>query len=177
VAEEVIAPGTPAGEVGRIVDELRRAHDGDPWHGSPVRDVLAGVSADVAARRPIPGAHTVWEIVLHMTAWRREVARRLRTGVADVPADGDWPPVGGDGAGDGAGEEAAWEAALAALDAAHAELVRAVAALPESRLDEPLGDRRDRPAGTGVSYYVMLHGVAQHDAYHAGQIALLRKGG
>jgi uncharacterized damage-inducible protein DinB len=170
VAEEVIAPRPRASEVERIVDELRRAQHGDPWHGSPVRDVLAGVSAEVAARRPIPDAHTIWEIVLHMTAWRREATRRVRTGVADVPAEGDWPPVGG-----GAGE-AEWGAAREALADAHDALVRAVADLPESRLDETLGDRRDRAAGTGVSYYVLLHGVAQHDAYHAGQIALLRKG-
>ena len=166
----MIAPGTPTGEVERIVDELRRAQDGDPWHGSPVRDVLAGVSAAAAARRPIPEAHTIWEIVLHMTAWRREVTRRLRTGVADVPADGDWQSA------DATGEEE-WQAAIAALAAAHAELAQATAALPASRLGQTLGDRRDRAAGTGVSYYVMLHGIAQHDAYHAGQIVLLRKGG
>jgi hypothetical protein len=28
-----------------------------------------------------------------------------------------------------------------------------------------------------VSYYVLLHGIAQHDAYHGGQIALLKRAG
>ena len=49
--------------------------------------------------------------------------------------------------------------------------------LPESRLFEPTNDPRDRPLGTGVSYYVLLHGAVQHDVYHAGQIALLTKAG
>jgi uncharacterized damage-inducible protein DinB len=29
--------------------------------------------------------------------------------------------------------------------------------------------------GAGVSHYELLHGIVQHDAYHAGQIAVLKK--
>jgi len=155
-------------EVERIVDEMRRAEHGDPWHGAPVRAILAGVPAHAAAARPLAGGHTIWEIVLHMTSWRREVLRRVRTGIADMPVDGDWPPVVET-------TDGAWAATLAGLAGAHDALVRAVAELPEERLDEIVGDQRDRAAGTGVSYYVLLHGISQHDAYHAGQIALLRK--
>jgi uncharacterized damage-inducible protein DinB len=155
-------------EVERIVDEMKRAEHGDPWHGAPVHAIVAGVPAHVAAARPLASAHTIWEIVLHMTSWRREVLRRVRTGIADVPVDGDWPPVTET-------TDGAWAAARAALAAAHDALVRAVAELPEQRLDEIVGDRRDRAAGTGVSHYVLLHGISQHDAYHAGQIALLKK--
>jgi uncharacterized damage-inducible protein DinB len=161
-------PVAAAAEHARIVDELRRAWDGDPWHGDPVARILDGITADEAAARPLPGAHGAWEIVLHMTAWTREVARRLRDGVAREPEDGDWPaPVGG-----GEGE---WRSATDALARAHAELVAAVADFPPARLRQVVGDARDRPLGAGVSYAVMLHGLAQHHAYHAGQIALLRR--
>ncbi|HEX5726887.1 MAG TPA: DinB family protein [Longimicrobiaceae bacterium] len=153
----------------RILDELRRAWDGDPWHGSPVREVLAGVTAAEAAARPLPRAHSIWELVLHLTAWTREVTRRVRTGVSREPEEGDWPPVGDTG-------EAAWRAALAALEEANQELFAAVAGLRDGQVDEVLGEARDRPLGSGVPYGVMLHGLAQHHAYHAGQIALLRKG-
>jgi uncharacterized damage-inducible protein DinB len=155
-------------ETDRIADELGRAHAGDPWHGSPVRTLLDGVSAAQAASHPIPNAHSIWELVLHMTSWRREVSRRLRTGMADDPEAGDWPPVTDV-------SDDAWRRALAALDDSHEELLRAVRDFPAARLDEPVGDRRDRALGTGVSYSVTLHGIAQHDAYHAGQISLLRK--
>jgi hypothetical protein len=50
-----------------------------------------------------------------------------------------------------------------------------VAALPEEKLFEATNDPRDRPLGAGVSYYVLLHGIVQHDVYHAGQIAILKK--
>jgi uncharacterized damage-inducible protein DinB len=148
----------------RILDELRRAWDGDPWHGDPVAAVLDGLTPERAAARPLPGAHSAWEIVLHMTAWTREVTRRLRDGVARDPEDGDWPPVRGD-----------FGEAVEALAQAHAALVEAVAEFSPAGLDGVVGDARDRPLGSGVSYSVMLHGIAQHHAYHAGQIALLRK--
>jgi hypothetical protein len=152
----------------RILDELRRAWDGDPWHGSPFADVLDGLTADEAAARPVANAHSAWEIVLHARSWTREVARRLGDGEAGEPVDGDWPAVGET-------TEEAWSAAVASLAAAHGELLSVVASFPESRLDEPVGDSRNPALGAGVSYAVMLHGLAQHHAYHAGQIALLRK--
>jgi uncharacterized damage-inducible protein DinB len=157
------APPAAAAREG-ILDELRRAWDGDPWHGDSLRAVLRGMTADAAAACPLADAHSAWEIVLHLAAWTREVARRLRDRVARDPAEGDWPPVSGE-----------WEDAVEGLARAHAALLEAVAGFPPAELDATVGEARDRPLGAGVSYAVMLHGVAQHYAYHAGQIALLRK--
>jgi hypothetical protein len=154
-----------AAERDRILDELRRAWDGDPWHGDALHVILQGLTAEAAGARPLAEAHAAWEIVLHLSAWTNEVARRLRDRVARDPAEGDWPRAGG-----------TWDVAVDALARAHAGLLEAVAAFPPSELDSVVGEARDRPLGAGVSYAVMLHGVAQHYAYHAGQIALLRKG-
>lgn len=155
-------------EIERIDDELRRGHDGDPWHGPATLVLLDGVTAEQAAARPIPGAHTIWELVLHMAAWTREVARRLRDGQAREPEDGDWPPVT-----DTSGR--AWAAALERLRASREELHAALAAFPAEHVDEIVGDERSPALGSGVSFAVHLHGLAQHDAYHSGQVALLRK--
>jgi uncharacterized damage-inducible protein DinB len=155
-------------EVARILDELQREHEGDPWHGSPLRTLLAGIIPEVAAARPIRNVHSVWEIVLHMTAWKNEVRRRLAGAPAREPEEGDWPDVP-------APTAEAWKAALDRLEHAHADLTAAVAKLPESKLFEPTNDPRNRETGSGVSHYVLLHGIVQHDVYHAGQIALVRK--
>jgi uncharacterized damage-inducible protein DinB len=155
-------------ELTRILDQLQREHDGDPWHGSPMLAILDGVDAATAARKPFPEAHSIWELVLHVTGWKREVARRTGGAPAAEPSAGDWPEVGEP-------TDARWRAALADLDAAHHELVAAIGSLSESRLFEPTNDPRNRPLGTGVSYYVLLHGAVQHDVYHAGQIAILKK--
>src|SRR4029078_12606375 len=84
------------------------------------------------------------------------------------PAAADWPATGDPTA-------ARWQAALAALDASHQHLVKVVRDLSDDDLLEPTNDPRSGPTGTGVTYYELLHGIVQHDAYHAGQIAILKK--
>lgn len=152
----------------RLADQLVRAHDGDPWHGSPVKAILRGVTATQAAWKPSPHVHSIWELVLHMTGWRNEVARRVTGAPAAEPAGGDWPAVG-----DTTRER--WTAALAALDAAHGRLMKAISGMTDAQLVAASNDRRDRPLGAGVTYYELCHGIVQHDAYHAGQIAILKK--
>jgi uncharacterized damage-inducible protein DinB len=155
-------------EAEQILKELQQAHDGEPWHGSSRATILADVRLDEATRRPDGGAHSIWELVLHMRAWTGEVARRVREGNPGPPAEGDWPAVG-------ATSVEAWRAAVDGLSAAHAEVAAAVSGLREGQLDERVGGPRDAPLGTGVTYREMLHGLAQHDAYHSGQIALLKR--
>jgi len=155
-------------EAARLIDQFIRAHDGDVWHGSPLKTNLEGITAEQAAKRPPNGAHSIWELVLHATGWRNEVSRRATGQPAGEPPEGDWPDVGDP-------SPARWQAALDALDASHRELVKIVSGMSDEQLLKPTNDPRDRPLGTGVSYYELLHGIVQHDAYHSGQIAILRK--
>jgi hypothetical protein len=149
-------------ELARIDDELRRAYDGDCWHGPPLREVLSGVTAAMAAARHPRLAHSTWALVNHVSAWVEVVTLRITEWRAIVtPEAGDFPPVTDTG-------DAAWAAALADLDRRHGQLLRAVGGLDASRLDE-IVPGKDYPVA------VMLHGTAQHYAYHAGQIALLKK--
>lgn len=146
-------------EIERILDQLKRSYSADAWHGPAVLEVLHGVNADTARRRPIASAHSILEIVLHMAAWKTIVRRRLDGEKFDVTPEMDWPkPADG---------EATWERALAELDLAHSKLRDRIARYDDSGLLAP-------PAG-GASAYVLMHGIIQHDLYHAGQIALLRK--
>ena len=156
-------------EIRAIADQLARAHDGDPWYGAPTMVVLRGVTAEQASRRPIPQAHTIWEIVLHITSWHHEVLRRLRTRVAREPEDGDWPapPI--------PPTEDAWREAVEHLEAAHRELRAEVERFPADALGEIIGEARDAPLGSGVSYYVLLHGIVQHNLAHTAQMSLLKK--
>jgi len=155
-------------EIARIADQLGRAFDGDPWYGPSTLDVLRGLTPGQAAHRPLPQAHTIWEIALHLAAWNREVLRRLRTGVARDPEDGDWPVQ------PHASEEN-WRWSCERLEQSFRELLAAVSAFPAARLDEALGEERDRPLGSGVSYYVHLHGIVQHVVAHTAQMSLLKK--
>jgi len=155
-------------EATRIVDELNRAMTGDPWHGSPVSAILGNVTANTRSARPHPDVHSVWEILRHMTAWTGEVLRRLDGHPPRQPAEGDWPAPSGT-------DDTAWKNDVAALMSAHERLVQRVGALSDAELHAPPAIHRDAPTGSGVTHYVLLHGLAQHHAYHAGQIAVLAK--
>lgn len=155
-------------EIERIEDQMKREAEGETWHGPSLQEALTGITAEQAAAKPLTSAHSIWEIVLHTTGWMRAVRRRIEDGWVDLPDEGDWPPVTDT-------SEAAWQRALAALGEAHEALRRTVAALNDAQLDDHLGRERDPPTGGGVSVYVTLHGIIQHNIYHAGQIALLKK--
>ena len=148
-------------EIERVLDQMRRAYEGEAWHGPSLREALAGVAAAEAAARPIPGAHTIREIVLHLAAWEETLRRRLEGEPVREPEEGDWP-LSGD-----AGEDA-WRELLARLDERHRRVREAVAALAGRDLDEP-------PYEGSVPLYQVLHGTIQHTLYHAGQIVLLKK--
>lgn len=148
-------------EVERIVDQLNRAFEGEAWHGPAVVEILEGITAPQAAARPLHGAHSIWEITLHITAWERAVLRRLQGDRAELLAEEDWPAVPRT-------DEKAWERAKEALRQNHDELRSAISLLDESRLDQPIIEGMS-------SVYVTLHGIIQHSLYHAGQVAILKK--
>jgi len=149
-------------EIQRIVDQHRRAFDGHAWHGPHVFEVLEGVDADLAARRPIANAHSIWEIVLHIRVWEDVVLRRLRGEVFNPTPKEDWPAVSDT-------SRKSWLQALAALRETHDELQREIAKTQEKRLEE-------LAPGSPRTIYILLHGAVEHALYHAGQIAVLRKG-
>jgi len=114
-------------------NELAQAFDGDPWHGGATWPLLEELSAEEAAGHPLRESHSIWEIVLHMTAWIREVTRRLDGGEPTLPEEGDWPPVG-------SVNEQRWREARGRLLRAHDGLLKQLRIMEADRLDTPVGE-------------------------------------
>jgi uncharacterized damage-inducible protein DinB len=154
-------------EVRRIAHLLKHGYDGQSLDGKALCTLLADVTPERAAARPIAGAHSIWQQVLHATAWRQVVCRLLKgETVAELSDAENWPePPGCDAPGCDA---AAWQQTLDALARTQHDLEAALESLTDERLQEQA--TYVRPS----SLYVLLHGVIHHDAYHAGQIAQLR---
>jgi uncharacterized damage-inducible protein DinB len=150
-------------EIERILDQLKRAYEGNAWHGPSVRESLAGVTAAQAHARPLANAHSIWELIQHIAVWKNVGRRRLEGDRAaiEISSPEDWPSADDT-------SETAWEQSRAALDSGHEALREAISRIREERLDEPILEGMS-------SVYVTVHGVIQHDLYHAGQIAMLRK--
>jgi uncharacterized damage-inducible protein DinB len=148
-------------EIDRIRDQMRRAFEGDAWHGPSLREVLDGVDAATATRRPLATSHSIWEIVLHVSAWKDALCRRIEGTAIELAGEEDWPLVRH-------ASKAAWKETLAELEERHRALYRLTAGMSDSHLV-------DLVPGKNHNVYFMLHGAVQHDIYHAGQIAVMRK--
>ncbi len=150
-------------EAARIADQLRRAFDGDAWHGPGLLELLEDVNAVTAAAKPVPNVHSIWELVLHVAVWDQVACRRIAGEKCQPTGDANFPPMPKPTA-------AAWRRAVAETKRTHESFVKTVEGLPDSRL-------RDRVPGKRYDFYHMLHGLVQHELYHAGQIAILKKAG
>ena len=157
----------PGDTLDALRDELRRSLHGPAWHGPALLEALGDVSPREAQARPLAGAHSIAELAFHTLSWMEEVTRRLDGSAPSLPARGDWPSD---------------DAALPVVEAtrllrqAGDALDAALAVFPPERLGANVGGaEHDAPTGSGVTYAVMLHGLAQHNGYHGGQISMLKK--
>jgi uncharacterized damage-inducible protein DinB len=152
---------TQTSESALIAEQLRRAFDGNAWHGPALLELLQEIDAATAAAQPVPDAHSIWELLLHIAVWDDAACRRIAGQKYQPEGTDNFPLVPKP-------TEAAWRKAIAHAKRTHDVLVKTVASLPEPRL-------RDRVPGKKYDFYFMLHGVVQHELYHAGQIAILKK--
>jgi uncharacterized damage-inducible protein DinB len=151
-------------EIDRILDQMDRGFSGDAWHGPSLMSVLEGLSAEGASKHPIRSAHSIWELVHHAASWNGIVLRRLRGEGVEVTTERDWPPVW-------EVSEVAWQRALENLSESYARLREFAAGIQDAQLDA----KDQETSGENTSRYVVLHGLIQHNSYHAGQIAILKK--
>ena len=149
-------------ELRRLEEQLERALEGEAWHGPSVLEVLEGVTATQAAAHPIAGAHSIWELVLHLCGTYGLVLRRLGADGRQLTASEDWPTIPEPSAEN-------WTDSIRVLKQLNEDLRRAVLTFARERLDDPLVPEAPYTA------YTQFIGVTQHNLYHAGQIALLKK--
>lgn len=149
-------------QVQRILDHYDRVMNGDAWHSDSIWQVLAGLSPEKAAARPFANAHSIWEIVGHMTFWENVAAKRLGGWRAGLEEERNFPAAPSDAT------AANWQKTLDQFRASNQSFRQALEKLDSARLDE-------LSAAGKRSYYEEAHGLIEHSVYHAGQIALLSK--
>jgi len=148
-------------EVSRIQEQLKRAMEGGAWHGPALLELLGETPVDLAPAKPLAHAHSIWEIVLHVTAWNDAILQRVQGKEIELDAEQDWPQVKDF-------SESAWAATVKKLRQSYEALYAGIGKLTDAKLTE-MAPGRDHDV------YVMVHGVIHHILYHAGQIAVLKK--
>jgi uncharacterized damage-inducible protein DinB len=148
----------------RLADQIRRAFEGNAWHGDSLLELLADVDAKTAAAKPIKDAHSIWELLLHIAAWDGAARRRAGGEALELSDQQNFPSVKDL-------SEAAWRQAIESAKQTHNELIKAVAAFPDSRLQDQVPGKTEKYH----NFFYLFSGIVQHELYHAGQIALLKK--
>ena len=151
----------------QIIQSLGKAHSGEPWYGPSTLSLVGGLSATEAAAHPIEGGHSVWELLLHMIAWQNEVLRRLRGSDPAWPEEGDWQKITDS-------REGSWEQVKASLASSTSQLEEHLGSTAVD-YEALVGTARSRELASGVTIGETVLGLIQHNAYHTGQIALLKR--
>jgi uncharacterized damage-inducible protein DinB len=154
-------PAVSTVEATRLYNQLDSVFRGSAWHGPALMELLSGVDAAVAAAHPMHNVHSIWEIVLHLTTWKLAVQRRLNGESFRVTPQQDWPHIE-------QFTDMNWQHAVTALESAHNGVLDAVSMIDDARLCGEV-------PGEAYDCRFMLQGLVNHDAYHAGQIAMLKK--
>ncbi len=143
-----------------LAEHLRHVAESEAWQPA-LFATMDGLTAEQAAWTPVPGRHSIWQIVRHMTHWKRFLLELWDGGRpnADDWEHRDWAPASGD--------ESAWARDVNTLRAVYREIGERVAELPERELASTFADWKQPLA-------MALTDMGTHDAYHAGQIRLLR---
>ncbi len=148
-------------ERSRLLDLADRAYKANAWCGASLLEALNGLTPAMAAKHPIEGGHSIWELVEHVASWNIVVTQRMQGETPTVPAEFNFPPSPKP-------TPAAWRATLKRLAASHTLFRREIARFPEAKL----GRKRPR---TKMTWSVLIYGQVEHCLYHAGQVALLRR--
>ncbi len=146
----------------QLLIDLENVFAGQPWFGESALSILESVSPQQAIT-PVAGRR-IYTLLLHMLAWRGYLLQHLLgASEFDIETDtaADWPPYVDE-------KPAAWPRALASFKENQQQLVQALRTLPDEQL-------YDTVPGRPFSLAFLVNGLIQHDVYHLGQIALLRK--
>jgi hypothetical protein len=152
-------------ECNRIADQLASTINGEAWYGNSLREILDGVTAQQAQAHPIPNAHSIWELVVHLEAWCNFAYGAVQgTPIPPwpgMPKELDWPPTG-------KSNEQSWQSAVKSFFAGHQKIVEAIKKFDDERLEGTV-------PGRTYNFYRLFQSTTQHAVYHSGQIALLKK--
>lgn len=146
-----------------IAEQLEDAFEGDPWFGRNAKSLLGEVTEEAAFEK-VNGQHSILELVWHMITWREFVISRFKK---DTVKDlhyfeaADWRTLDHS-------DKSLWQQGLQRLYQTQNELLEIIQTQNDEILDQNVEERR-------YSFRKLLNGILEHDIYHLGQIAYIKK--
>lgn len=151
-------------EVKEIIKELKRVYNGSPWLGNSIKSVLEGIDEKTAFKQALPNVNTIASLVSHMIGWRLLLLKRLegdenhavkQKQTFDFSGYGEEPQI-------------IWDSLILELESNQNRIINLLEQKEDLFLKEKVANKR-------FTYKHLINGIIQHDIYHMGQIAILKK--
>ena len=139
-----------------VADAYRAVTLKGAWYGPSVAELLDQISPEAALQRPIPGSHSISELLQHLLLWNE----RIRNTSESHPMP-RWEA------------EKEWSEPAIPWNELVARWRQSRDLLEERIRNFPVDDLAKQTPGRTYPYEFMLEGIVQHTIYHSGQIAML----
>lgn len=150
-------------EIAAIIENMKTVLDGEPWFGRPVFNLLNEIHPALVFKKPNEDAHSLIDLVYHMNVWAEFTLKRIKG-----EKETDWNDF-----------EAlnwrlidplvhTWSKALEELRDLHDQIISLLQEKEDSFLDDKVDYRE-------YNFRFLLNGLIQHNIYHIGQIAYVKK--
>jgi len=149
-------------ELQSIISNLERVNTGTPWYGRPVFDILDEIDPSIVYKRPNK-QHSLAELLYHMITWADFTLHRVK---GDKEKDMtafeklDWRKIDP--------RVHTWEKGLKKFKDIHKEIVELLNQEDDTFLKGVVDYRN-------YNFRFLLNGLIQHNIYHLGQVAYVKK--
>ena len=146
-----------------IIKSFESTLSGLPWFGRSVYEILAEADETKTNTKLNGTEHSMMELLWHMNTWAEFVLGSLENKTVDemksIEAN-DWREIDP--------KVHTWKKGMEQLKATHSKIIEILDKKEDSFLSEIVPTRK-------FNYRFMLNGLIQHNIYHLGQVAYLKK--
>ena len=140
----------------RIADAYRAATVKGAWYGPSLAELLAPIPVELATTPPVPGSHSIAELLQHLLLWNERVRN-----TSDSNPMPRWQP------------EQEWAEPPIPWNDLVSRWNQSRELLEEKIRNFPMDDLAKQVPGRNYPYGTLLNGIVEHAIYHSGQIAMV----
>ena len=146
-----------------IIKSFESTLSGQPWFGRAVYEILEEVDEAKATIKPNGSDHSMLVLLWHMNTWAEFVLGSLENKTVDemkaIEAN-DWREIDP--------KTHTWEKGIDQLKSTHKKIIDLLNQKDDDFLSEIVPTRK-------FNFRFMLNGLIQHNIYHLGQVAYVKK--
>ncbi len=150
-------------EIQIIINSLENVNTGEPWFGRAGFEILDEVNPKISFIKPNGTEHSLAELLYHMITWADFTLKRLEKDKINDLAGAealDWRVIDP--------KIHTWKKGLNTFKSIHKNIIALLKKKDDSFLKEKVDYRK-------YDFQFLLTGLIQHNIYHLGQIAYLKK--